>query len=214
MPTQFSFFIIGQYGAGKSLFGELIASGVGVPRASTCYIVYEELARQRGVQRWELESCPKEEILGDLVRVGNALCDVDPSALVAPLLERGVRVIDGIRRPGELKAARQAARACGLWPIVVWVDRHTSVKDNTEVTAADADYVISNHADVAHLAKLAANFVGEFVTPATEQTTAHFFGEPAIDCDWQQESTDLPSPPHPPHNESEGGFDLLGDSQV
>jgi len=160
-----AFFIIGLRESGKELVANLLSHTLGERRGATSSIIYDEVARQRGVPRWEVESLPKDELVPELVRVGNSLCATDPSALVAPLLRRGVRVVYGIRRRVELAAARRAAATQGLTPVVVWLDRGEGSNDNTEVSREDADYVIANHGSVGHLAKLVANLAAEFRTP-------------------------------------------------
>ena len=208
MAQEFAYLIIGNPWAGKTLATALLADFIGVASGSTDSIVYEELAKERGVPRWSLEASAKESLRPDLVRVGNALCDQDPAALVSPLLARGARVIDGIRRRFELKAARQAARASGLIPVVVWVDRCSAVKDNTDVMRSDADYVISNRDTVGHLAKMIAEFAGEFSVPSVATMENPAIGMPRIDVDWEDGMPPSEKSDEPPSFE---GFGNIGD---
>jgi len=161
-PFNYVFIFIGWPKSGKKLAGQLFSHAARVTHAATSSIVYEELAKERGVRPWELESLEKDDLVPDLVRVGNALCANTPTALVAPLLKRGVRVISGVRRRVELRAARQHIRDCGLVPVIVWMDRRGVVRDNTEVGIGDADWVIRNYGSVGYLAERVAELADEF----------------------------------------------------
>ena len=131
---NYAFFVVGLPDSGKEIAANLLAHFIQAPRASSSSIVYDVLAAQRGIPRWELEASPKSEIRAELERVGDTLCEADPAALVAPLLRRGARVIHGIRRRTELCAARAEAIQMGLSPVVVWLDRHSETYDNTQIT--------------------------------------------------------------------------------
>jgi hypothetical protein len=162
---KFAFFVVGLPHSGKELTANLLSHFLNLPKAASSSIVYDALASRRGVQRWELEASPKVEITPDLEQMGNVMCEIDPAALVAPLLRRGVRIIDGIRRRVELCAARAEAIQLGLYPVVVWLDRHGGEFDNTEVTRGDADYIINNHGSVGRLTELVCELASEFALP-------------------------------------------------
>ena len=174
---NFAFFVIGLPHSGKELTANLLSHYLGLPRASSSSIVFDALACRRGVQRWELEATPKGSIRPELEQMGNTLCEADPGALVAPLLRRGVRIIHGIRRREELRAARAEAIQLGLSPVVVWLERHEREYDITEVTRGDADYVIKNHGTVGRLADLVAELASEF-RPASQEVLNEDLGFP------------------------------------
>jgi hypothetical protein len=93
-------------------------------------------------------------------------------------------VIHGIRRRVELVAARAEARAQGLEPVVVWLDRCPLDAEAMEFSRDDADYVLANHGAVGHLAKLVRNMAGEFRTATPPPNP--FEGIHRIDHGWDQ----------------------------
>ena len=109
---------------------------------------------------------------------------------------------------GHVGQAPQAARAGGLIPVVVWVDRWSAVKDNTDVTRADADYVISNRGTVGHLAKMIADFAGEFYVPPAATMDNPAISMPRINVDWEDGMPPSEKSDEPP---SFDGFGNIGD---
>jgi len=169
---NYAFFIVGLPNSGKEIAANLLATFLQAPRASSSSIIFDALAAQRGVPRWELEASPKSVLRPELERVGDALCEADPACLVAPLLKRGVRVIHGVRRRNELRAARAEAIQMGLSPVVVWLDRRSNNFDNTEITRGDADYTIKNYGTVGQLTKYMADLAFEFTATFDKVDTA------------------------------------------
>jgi len=154
------FCIIGKPHHGKTRVAEAIAQALGFKQGSASDIIYEALASQYAHATGNtvadcftmLKKMPKETIRAELVRVGDDLTRNDPGALVTALVQRGCRVIDGIRRCVEIKAARGIF---GMETNVWWVMRHPEpppIADNTEVTIDDSDFVILNqYPDVSKL---------------------------------------------------------------
>lgn len=159
---KFAFFVVGLPHSGKEITANLLSHYLNVPRAASSSILFDKLAAERGVSRWELEADPRSEIKSELERLGDSICRIDPAALVAPLLEKGVRVIHGILRREELKAAREAARQLGLKPVVVWLDRAGSGEGESRIAKRDADVVIPNHGTVGYLSQRVEALAAEF----------------------------------------------------
>jgi len=155
--------IIGPPHHGKTEVRKYICEVTGWFGASTSDAIYALLAHSLGCEESELRAKPKEEVRPKLIEFGDYLCMAGelklltpgekeaqyyrgPSALSRALFHAGVRVSDGIRRRLELKDLRDKLEWLGVPLVVIWVERpgHPTVKDNTEVTSADADVVIVN----------------------------------------------------------------------
>lgn len=95
----------------------------------------------------------KEWLRPMLVALGNHLTEEDPSYLVRVLCNRGCRVIDGVRRQSELREFLTFASRQFMTPLCLWVDRPgiEDITDNTEVSSADADVIVTNDGDLEHL---------------------------------------------------------------
>lgn len=87
------------------------------------------------------------------VYCGNKLTEEDPGVLALGALQKAP-IVCGVRRKKELQAIRE-------WGVkAVWIENPNApvVKDNTEVTAEDADVVLENLSDLAHFEKLCIQF--------------------------------------------------------
>ena len=154
--TQETLFLIG--GApevGKTTFRKLMSEYTELPGGSCSDVVYAIMATRTGKTVEELRAMPKSELRPKLVELGNAICDADPAYLVRYLYERGVRIVDGIRRKEELAAVLKEFSCVGVWIVN---PRAAVVTDNTELTAADFPIVIQNDGTVDELALKVADF--------------------------------------------------------
>lgn len=166
--------IIGPPHHGKTEVRKYICEVMGWKGASTSDVIYALLAQEMGKPEAELRAMPKEEIRPKLIEFGDYLCGKagklelvpplperpapekyyrGPSALSRILFHTGHRVSDGIRRRLELSDLRSKLEWLGIPLVVIWVERpgHPTIKDNTEVTSADADFVLLNDGSLEEL---------------------------------------------------------------
>lgn len=170
-------FLIGPTQHGKSEARRHICALTGLNGGSCSDVIYHWLAKQKNVSVETLQAIPKETLRPELIRAGDFLCgtiatleeippgselDSDyriPSLLVRTLYHNRRQIIDGVRRPLELRDAISHLTWNGVRTLTIWIQdpRKEVVQDNTHVTSADADEVVSNDGDTEELkAKLAA----------------------------------------------------------
>ncbi len=132
---------------------------------STSTIIYDFLAKRRGITVDELKKTPKDELRPELIEAGDFLVGkidkikldpVDdtldkivyriPSTLLRILYLSGVNVIDGVRRKQELSDSIKHLEWNGVRSLVIWVERPgvEILQDNTELTQTDAHEVVQN----------------------------------------------------------------------
>lgn len=172
-PVNLPFFIfIGPPHHGKTEARKIFCELTGLRGGSTSDVIYALLATEWKTTSDELKAKPKEEIRPKLIEFGDYLCGnigrpklVDgnegglgddrqvyrcPSALVRVLFHLGCQVVDGVRRRLELRETIDRLTWLGVPAITVWIERpgHPTVKDNTELTADDADVTLVNDGDL------------------------------------------------------------------
>jgi hypothetical protein len=162
-------FFIGRPRHGKTTLRQ-IAEQLTRLRGGSCSDVIEAfIADQRKCTVEEFRALPKEERRPLMVKVGDWLtgnvgqpeelpeaADFGyriPSLLVRTLYHNGRNLIDGVRRRIELQEARERLEWNGVRHLTIWVDRpgEPAVDDNTELTAEDADEVITNDCSLEEL---------------------------------------------------------------
>ena len=154
--------IVGQIGHGKSSVRAALSAASGLRGASCSDLIYEKLARKRGVTVASLRQIPKEQLRPELVALGDWLVGVGDAAspagipwyggyrgydaLVWELFDGGFRIIDGVRRRVEMLATLARFRSMGVEPVVVHVERPMvpSVRDNSEDLRDFADFHVVN----------------------------------------------------------------------
>lgn len=141
------FIIIGHPQNGKTEVGKALEQLTGLPRGSTSDTIYESLAQNSGVPVDVLRSIPKEELRPQLIAEGDRLAAADITSLAWPLIAKGVRIIDGVRRKAELTAIKMRCGMNDFKPVIWWIQRVpivSRIKDNTEVISTDAQAVFIN----------------------------------------------------------------------
>ena len=166
------FLFIGPPRQGKTTARKLFCELTGLRGASCSDVIYALLSQHKGVPEAELRAIEKEVLRNELIEFGDYLCGSvgkleivktersvredlfrAPSALVRVLFHTGCRVVDGVRRRLELQETKDRMEWLGIPVVVFWVERPGTepVRDNTAVTAADADIVILNDGSPADL---------------------------------------------------------------
>jgi hypothetical protein len=114
-----------------------------------------------------LEGVSEEEILADketyrpkLIKLGNAMCDVDAGCLVSICLwssHCSNIIIDGVRRISEYNNIKD------WFDHIIWVDRPAQPLglDNLELTQEHASSVIHNHGDLNDLKEQAKKWLDQ-----------------------------------------------------
>lgn len=139
--------IIGPAQHGKSTVGAGLADVLDVQRGSCSDIILEHLctALDHVLPRWGWRDSileHKEEMRPLLIAMGDYLCKADPSALAGELYDRGVAIVDGVRRREEFDQIVSKYN-----PTVFWVERagQPARLDNLELTRDDAHHHINNN---------------------------------------------------------------------
>lgn len=127
---------------GKSTVASFLSSETGLRHGNTSDVIYAHLAAQMHRDEEEIRTMRKEHLRPELIKMGDKLCEADPAFLVKELLAQHVQIITGVRKPHELKILREFAPRLKF----LWVTRpgFGTVQDNTLLTEADADHVITN----------------------------------------------------------------------
>ena len=118
-------FVLGEPRHGKTTFGKFLDKYSGVGWGDTSGVILEYLVDEFGKSVLDQ---PKETIRHKLIDKAAELCSNDPGFLVRVLLNRGVKIIVGVRRVSELESGYGECN-------YVWVDRPgfvSNVTDNTE----------------------------------------------------------------------------------
>ena len=134
---------IGQKQSGKSTASDFVANIVGGVSVDTSARIYRELAEELGTTVEELKSRPKESIRQRLIEKGDMISLEHPLALIADQLDARAYCIAGIRKRDQLEALPDEVK-------VVWIEReghNPPGEDNLELTAEDADYVVTNNGE-------------------------------------------------------------------
>jgi hypothetical protein len=144
--------VIGRPHAGKTTLRNLLSELPAVRGGSCSDAIYPRAAVILGHSE-EYLAARKETFRGLLVALGNALCADDPAYLARTVYHAdcgtltlpGTFVLDGIRRPEELREFRRHLSRVGVQCVVVWIERpdqREHIIDNTSVTCADADMIL------------------------------------------------------------------------
>jgi hypothetical protein len=142
---------------------------------ATSSLVYEVLAKTEGLDPtadWHdvIPEPEQNEFRKRLVTLGDAMCDVYSPLLAVGLVERGISIIDGVRRKRELKAFRAYCKLHRLSCHVIWIHRdHPTVKDNTELGPYDADQLILNSGTIEDLDAVAVRVLRTILQPVTKR---------------------------------------------
>lgn len=139
-------FICGGPRSGKTTLAAAISERFGLRAGNTSDVLYSLLAASLGTTAERLLADDKERVRPALVRLGDALCGYDPAFLARALLSTGIRVVTGVRRVAELRAAVEWCASRGVQAISLWIDRPcVPVRDNTEEELEDeCDLVVVN----------------------------------------------------------------------
>lgn len=184
------FFFIGPPTHGKTTARKIFCELTKMKGHSCSEVIYAHIARHRGIPVAELMAEDKAALRPLLIEVGNYLCgDIgklqlldnpekfeavnyfrSPSALIRTLVMSGTEVIDGVRRRLELEEAKKHLAWMGRRVLVVWVETPGKpiIKDNTELTANDADIQLINDGSVADLRQKIERWVAEMSKPPAE----------------------------------------------
>jgi len=148
--------------AGKSTAAQFLADRLGTTAMSTSAAIAERVEEQLGLPAGTIvatRAVSPEKFRPELIAEGDRMA----AAGLAPgivAVQRGHRVIDGIRREQELRdTIVQAERLFGRKPVVICLERPGSTSnDNTESAALRrlSDYVVQNDGSIrSFLGKLA-----------------------------------------------------------
>jgi hypothetical protein len=133
--------IIGRARAGKTTFAEWYQKIYGGKIARTSDVVYEVMAKARNCNVEDLQKLPKEELRPNLIKLADFLCDVQPDFLSKALIQRGINVIDGVRRVSELEELRKQAFVTTYYVY----RREGTVDDNFAIPHTEADFFVDNN---------------------------------------------------------------------
>ena len=153
------FVVAGAKQSGKSTVAALFGRRLGTGYVESSAVINERLEDERGLARGTIAVARlghPENWRTEQIAAGNAMSSAGtPPGLLC--VQRGHRVIDGIRRGEELRLSVAEARRLGLSPLVVFVDRPggRGAADNTEGPALrrQADATIVNDSTVEALAE-------------------------------------------------------------
>lgn len=183
------FFFIGPPQHGKTEARKLAAEITGLQGASCSDVIHAFLAARMNstVEKWRAQD--KEKRRAAEIEAGDFLCghigtlnlvafdgtvDDDfyrcPSGLIRPLVQRGIRLIDGVRRRIELADAVNHLDWNGIPSVTIWVERPgaPNIKDNTELTREHATEHIVNDGDLAQLRASVRAVLEKYAPPKSE----------------------------------------------
>lgn len=140
--------LLGEPQAGKSTAAEIISNMTGWERGTCSTIIYNILAKLDGLPpgNWH-DVIPEDQHAQTrerLIKLGNAISDEVPFVYPVALLNKGCRVIDGVRRKTELSALSEYCYNRGVDMVPIWIGRkdRPPIQDNNELSEEDAALVI------------------------------------------------------------------------
>lgn len=143
------FCLLGHPQAGKTTTAKIIESKTKLKRGTCSDIIYDILRKLDGLPEgdWH-EVIHKEEqdaVRQRLILLGNAIGDEIPHVYFASLLNRGCRIIDGVRRKKELAALESYCSDKHIPLLKVWVTRpdRPPISDNTELSPSDGTVMLN-----------------------------------------------------------------------
>lgn len=143
MSERRKILIIGNKLHGKTTFARFLVNHLGDAEcfSTSSYLIYR-LGLITGASEREILT-DKETFRPQLVKLGNAMCDVDPGCLVSICLWSSTQpniIIDGVRRISEYDNVK------AWFEHIFWIDRPTQELglDNLELSAAHAHHTITN----------------------------------------------------------------------
>jgi dephospho-CoA kinase len=142
--------VIGRARSGKTTASNILSEITGIPTASTSDIVYNIMALASGCTVSELKSMPKEILRPQLIDIANYLCDIDPSILSKGLVQKGYKIVDGIRRETELLDLKKTYENEIL---ITLIKSNRSINDNFNIPDHYADIIIDNNGTMEELKK-------------------------------------------------------------
>jgi hypothetical protein len=158
MTKRKKLLIIGNKLHGKTTFADFLCEILENAEAfsTSSYLIYR-LGLITGASKEEILR-DKETYRPQLVKLGNAMCDADAGCLVSICIwasKADTIIIDGVRRISEFSHVKD------WFDHIIWVDRPSVPLglDNLELTAKDADVVISNTGDLKDLQQSAIKLV-------------------------------------------------------
>lgn len=183
------FFFIGPPQHGKTEARLQASEITGLPGASCSDVIHAFLAARMKstVAKWREQD--REVRRPAEIEAGDYLCghighlnlvafdptvDKDfyrcPSGLIRPLVQRGVRLIDGVRRRLELSDAVNHLDWNGIPSVTIWVERPGApdIRDNTELTREHATEHIVNDGDLAQLKAAVRAVLEKYAPPKSE----------------------------------------------
>jgi hypothetical protein len=152
-PKQFFFVIATRKQSGKSAAGKILGRLSGLPEIGTSTIISEIAEADHGLAAGTIRAArdrDPEAYRKELIATGNRMDDEGrPAGIIG--LERGYRIVEGIRRVDELHQAIAYVREhAGSAPYIICLenpDASMDAADNTEAAGlrAAADVIISNN---------------------------------------------------------------------
>jgi hypothetical protein len=133
-------FVVARPRAGKSTVAAAFERALGVPYIESSVVLNEILERDLHLPAGTIAAARainSETWRPELVAAGNAALAVGaPAGLIC--VQRGFRIVDGIRKSKELHLAMAEARKRGLYPLTLFVESKRALggpKDNTQALA-------------------------------------------------------------------------------
>ncbi len=143
MSDRHKILIIGNKLHGKTTFARFLVDHLGKAEcfSTSSYLIYR-LSLITGASQDEILR-DKETFRPQLVKLGNAMCDVDPGCLVSICLwssTQPITIIDGVRRISEYDNVK------AWFEHIFWIERPKQELglDNLELTTAHAHHTILN----------------------------------------------------------------------
>lgn len=142
--------------SGKSTVSRRIAERLGLPVGMTSAVISEQLEARLGLPAGSIAAARKndpERYRAEIVAEGDGMRAAGRSPGEV-CVDRGYRLVDGIRVASELAAAATAARERGMTPFVLCIERpgvHPSDNTEPEALRAMADAVFDNDGSLERL---------------------------------------------------------------